>query len=100
MSKVKVRPYLSPTLVLLAIDWPDGEVIAKDDKKNDFLGFAILRQPGFGDRQESWLPNRLGFEGPAGEGKDLPSNLNPIQKFLWWDARINTDDRGQSFRCP
>ena len=37
----KVRSYLSPTLVLLALDWPDGATRA------DFLGFAIERAPGF-----------------------------------------------------
>jgi phosphatidylserine/phosphatidylglycerophosphate/cardiolipin synthase-like enzyme len=97
MGKVKARSYLSPTLVLLAFDWSDGEAIAKDPEKNDFLGFAVLRRPGFRNEQESWLPNRLGFEGPAEEGKDLPSDRNPIQKFLWWDARINTADRGKTF---
>jgi phosphatidylserine/phosphatidylglycerophosphate/cardiolipin synthase-like enzyme len=28
---------------------------------------------------------------------DFPSNVAPIQKFYWWDARINTKDRGASF---
>jgi len=35
MIKVRVRSYLSPTLVLLAFDWPDGAF------REDFLGFAI-----------------------------------------------------------
>src|SRR6266550_2010295 len=35
------RAYTSPTLVLLAMDWPAGKDFA------DFLGFAILRSPGF-----------------------------------------------------
>ena len=38
---VVVRDYTSPTLVLLAFDWPSA------DQKNDFLGFAIERTPGF-----------------------------------------------------
>ncbi len=38
---VKARAYTSPTLVLLAMDWPDGAQFS------DFLGFAILRSPGF-----------------------------------------------------
>src|SRR5438309_6150908 len=95
MRKVKIQPYLSPTLVLLAFDWEDGEAIAADPEKDDFLGFAVRRRPGFRNQEESWLPNRLGFAGPAAEGKDLPSDRNPIQKFLWWDARVNTADHGQ-----
>jgi phosphatidylserine/phosphatidylglycerophosphate/cardiolipin synthase-like enzyme len=92
MARVAIRPYLSPSLVLLALDWPDG----KD--RDDFLGFAIKRTPGFDGAKESWLPNRIGFEGPAPATGDLPSNEAPIQKFLWWDARINEKDRGTSFR--
>ena len=38
---VTVRSFTSPTLVLLAFDWPQG------DGKADFLGFAIERTPGF-----------------------------------------------------
>ena len=38
----------------------------------------------------SWLPNRLGFNGPPPEGEpDPPSDKAPIQKFLWWDARLD-----------
>lgn len=91
MEKVKVRSYTSPTLVLLAFDWPDG------GSRQDFLGFAIRRFPGYAGESESWLPNRIGFEGPAPEGGDLPSNASPIQKFLWWDARIDEGDRGKTF---
>ncbi|MBC7450435.1 MAG: phospholipase, partial [Cytophagales bacterium] len=45
----------------------------------------------------SWLPNRIGFDGPNPKGKDLPSNQNPIQHFSWWDARIDSEDRGSTF---
>ncbi len=38
---VSVRSYLSPTLVLLAFDWPGAQA------RTDFLGFAIARTPGF-----------------------------------------------------
>jgi phosphatidylserine/phosphatidylglycerophosphate/cardiolipin synthase-like enzyme len=82
--------YTSPTLVLLAYDWPGGNA------RHDFLGFAIRRTPGFGGAASSWLPNRIGFDGPP-PGGDLPSNAAPIQKFYWWDARITTKDRGTSF---
>jgi phosphatidylserine/phosphatidylglycerophosphate/cardiolipin synthase-like enzyme len=92
MPKARARSYLSPTLVLLAFDWADGE------DREDFLGFAILREPGFDNQASSWLPNRLGFNGPAKKGEDLPSNVAPIQKFMWWDARINTADRGKTFK--
>lgn len=96
MKRVKVRSYCSPTLVLLALDWADGA-------RKDFLGFAISRTPGFRDRNGvqplSWLPNRVGFDGPpAGRvAADFPSNASPIQKFQWWDARIDDPDRGQPF---
>src|SRR5258708_11277398 len=86
-----IRSFTSPTLVLLAFDWPDG------DAKADFLGFAIERTPGFDGAAKSWLPNRIGFDGPKPDHSDFPSNEAPIQKFYWWDARINTRDRGSSF---
>jgi hypothetical protein len=100
MTKVVVRSYLAPTLVLLAMDWPDGA------NTNHFLGFAIRRSPEFrferaplsiGNKQWSWLPNRIGFDGPAPDGQDLPSNGAPIQKFMWWDARIDEDQPGSRF---
>src|SRR5262249_35562115 len=80
VEKVRSKAYLSPTLVLLAFDWADG------GQRKDFLGFAIRRSPGYQQETQSWLPNRVGFEGPAPDGGDLPSNTSPIQKFLWWDA--------------
>jgi phosphatidylserine/phosphatidylglycerophosphate/cardiolipin synthase-like enzyme len=89
LGAVRARAYRSPSLVLLALDWPDGEA------RGDFLGFAIRRTPGFQDlatgrlAEWSWLPNRVNFRGPPGEGKpDFPSNEAPIQKFMWWDARL------------
>jgi phosphatidylserine/phosphatidylglycerophosphate/cardiolipin synthase-like enzyme len=88
---VIVKSYQSPTLVLLAFDWPAG------DNRTDFLGFAILRAPGFFGESRSWLPNRIGFNGPKPDQSDFPSNEAPIQKFYWWDARIDTKDRGTSF---
>jgi phosphatidylserine/phosphatidylglycerophosphate/cardiolipin synthase-like enzyme len=88
---VVVKSYVSPTLVLLAFDWPTG------DGRADFLGFAIERSPGFGGAPASWLPNRIGFDGPKPDQSDIPSNQAPIQKFYWWDARINTADRGSTF---
>ena len=56
-----------------------------------------MRKPGFHGEAESWLPNRLSFDGPAKDGEDLPSDQNPIQKFMWWDARIDTKNRGKKF---
>ena len=94
----KVRSYLSPTLVLLAFDWPDGAT------RSDFLGFAIRRTPGFvaadGRTRDAsnWLPNRLTFDGPVpATRRDAPSNRAPIQKFMWWDARIEPADREKTF---
>jgi phosphatidylserine/phosphatidylglycerophosphate/cardiolipin synthase-like enzyme len=87
---VIARSYVSPTLVLLAFDWADG-------KRPDFLGFAIERTPGFNGASKSWLPNRISFDGPKPDQSDIPSNAGPIQKFYWWDARIDTKDRGTAF---
>jgi phosphatidylserine/phosphatidylglycerophosphate/cardiolipin synthase-like enzyme len=88
---VTIRSYTSPTLVLLAYDWPAGGT------RKDFLGFAIERTPGFGSESKSWLPNRISFDGPKPDQSDLPSDQAPIQKFYWWDARIDTKDRGSTF---
>ena len=84
MAKIIMRSYASPALVLLAFDWPDA------DQHADFLGFAIRRRPGFYGQVQSWLPNRRRFAAPE-EGKDYPSNAAPIQKFMWWDARIGPE---------
>jgi phosphatidylserine/phosphatidylglycerophosphate/cardiolipin synthase-like enzyme len=92
MAKVKLRAYTSPTLILLAMDWPEGAEHA------DFLGFAIRRTPGFRGAAASWLTNRIGFDGPPADGSFLPSDKAPIQKFMWWDAQIDTADRGKKFR--
>ncbi|MEK2606268.1 phospholipase D-like domain-containing protein [Burkholderia arboris] len=96
---VSVRSYLSPTLVLLAFDWPDAA------SRSDFLGFAIRRTPGFWSADgktrapDSWLPNRLTFDGPVADTQgDAPTDQAPIQKFMWWDARIDPQDRDASFR--
>lgn len=88
---VIARSFQSPTLVLLAFDWPAG------DGRPDFLGFAILRTPGFSGAPESWLPNRIGFNGPKPDQGDFSSKEAPLQKFYWWDARIDTRDRGATF---
>ncbi|MBC7376588.1 MAG: phospholipase [Burkholderiaceae bacterium] len=95
---VKIRAFLSPTLVLLALDWDKGK------QRNDFLGFAIKRKPGFyaADGQsraaESWLPNRVTFNGPVlPDAPDADSRDAPIQKFMWWDARIDPADRNGQF---
>ncbi len=88
---VIMKSYTSATLVLLAFDWPAG------NSRQDFLGFAIERTPGFRGEAKSWLPNRIGFDGPKPDQSDIPSNQAPMQKFYWWDARINTRDRGSSF---
>jgi len=87
---VQVKAYASPTLVLLAFNWDAGKDF------DDFLGFAIKRSPGFrGNKAPTWLPNRLGFQGGNLQG-DFPSNEAPIQKFMWWDARIDDKTRGKS----
>jgi phosphatidylserine/phosphatidylglycerophosphate/cardiolipin synthase-like enzyme len=92
VSKVTVRAYASPTLVLLAMDWADGA-----DRK-DFLGFAILRSPGFQQgEKDGYLLNKIGFTPPGPHSQPLPSNVSPIQKFLWWDSSISDSSRGTAF---
>jgi phosphatidylserine/phosphatidylglycerophosphate/cardiolipin synthase-like enzyme len=89
MARVRVRPYLSPTLVLLAMDWTEG------GRRRDFLGFAIRRAPGLDGERSTFLPNRIDFNGAV--IPDAPSDRAPIQKFLWWDARIDDRNRGREF---
>jgi phosphatidylserine/phosphatidylglycerophosphate/cardiolipin synthase-like enzyme len=91
-NQVMVRAYTSPTLVLLAMDWADGA------KYDDFLGFAILRSPGFHPgEKDGYLLNKIGFAPPGPHTQSLPSNVSPIQKFLWWDSAITDSDRGKTF---
>jgi phosphatidylserine/phosphatidylglycerophosphate/cardiolipin synthase-like enzyme len=90
---VVARAYTSPTLVLLAMDWPDGS------RFSDFLGFAILRAPGFHPgEKDGFLFNKISFSPPTPLSQPLPSNLAPFQKFLWWDGGINDADRGKTFK--
>lgn len=87
---VKVRAYTSPTLVLLAYDWPEGA------SHKDFLGFAISRTPGHNPGVKSdFLLNKLTFV--QGSKDAVPSDQAPIQKFMWWDSGVNTADRGKTF---
>ena len=91
-QSVKARAYTSPTLVLLAMDWPGGA------DHPDFLGFAIQRTPGFAPGQVSgYLLNKIGFHPPKPGDAPHPSDRAPIQKFLWWDSAINDADRGGTF---
>lgn len=91
-SAVTVRAYTSPTLVLLAMDWTAGV------DHTDFLGFAILRSPGFqAGEKDGYLVNKIGFAPPGPHSQPLPSSLAPIQKFLWWDSAITDTDRGKTF---
>jgi hypothetical protein len=92
MTKAAVRAYTSPTLVLLAMDWPDGA------QREDFLGFAILRSPGFTKgEKDGYLTNKIGFAPPGPHSQFLPSNIAPFQKFLWWDSSISDANRGTTF---
>jgi phosphatidylserine/phosphatidylglycerophosphate/cardiolipin synthase-like enzyme len=92
-GSVKAKAYTSPTLVLLAMDWPDG------GRFDDFLGFAILRSPGFQQgEKDGYLLNKISFSAPTPDSQPLPSSLAPFQKFLWWDGGINDADRGKTFK--
>jgi phosphatidylserine/phosphatidylglycerophosphate/cardiolipin synthase-like enzyme len=90
MANVTIKPYASPTCVLLAFDWEDGT------QHPDFLGFAIRRTPGFAKNQ-NFLVNKLDFKPIAPTDKPKPSSQAPIQKFNWWDSGFETKDRGKSF---
>ena len=83
---VLVKSYTSPTLVLLAYDWPAA------DQRSDFRGFGIERTPGFAGEARSWLPRPGGGDGAA-TAADAP-----IRKFYWWDASIDARDRGAHFQ--
>jgi len=75
------------------MDWPDGS------KFTDFLGFAVLRSPGFAKgEKDGYLLNKIGFQPPGPNTQPLPSNFSPFQKFLWWDSGINDADRGKQFK--
>ncbi len=92
MARTQVRAYASPGCVLLAFDWPDG----KDHP--DFLGFSILRDPGYGrDGRPQFLFNKLDFIPIAENARPKGSDKAPIQKFNWWDGGIDPKDRGRSF---
>jgi hypothetical protein len=76
---VAARAYLSPTLVLLALDWKDGQTTP------DFLGFAVKRKPGFlsADGQsresESWLPNHVTFRCYAADSARIVHGSNNME---------------------
>lgn len=89
---VVARAYTSPTLVLIAMDWPGG------GRRPDFLGFAIRRAPGYAKgEKDGYLTNKIGFSALGKNAQPLPSDLAPFQKFMWWDGGINDADRGKNF---
>jgi hypothetical protein len=92
MNKAKVKSYASSGCVLLPFDWPDGKL------HEDFLGFAIERDPGYTKSGEpQFLFNKLDFVPIAPGAKPKPSNLAPIQKFNWWDGGLTEADQGKTF---
>ncbi|MCA1385654.1 hypothetical protein I6F21_08650 [Bradyrhizobium sp. NBAIM03] len=92
VAAVTVKAYASPSCVLLTFDWKDGA------EHEDFLGFAIQRNPGYGrDRKPQFLFNKLDFVPLAEDARPKGSDKAPIQKFNWWDGGINLDDQGQTF---
>ena len=76
MKRTAVRAYCSPTLVLLALDWADGD-------RDDVLGFAVERTPGMRpslnepQAPKSWPPNRVGFDGPPADGATKSPTIFP-----------------------
>ncbi|WP_027526732.1 phospholipase D-like domain-containing protein [Bradyrhizobium sp. Ec3.3] len=92
VTAVAVRAYASPSCVLLTFDWRDGA------EHQDFLGFAIQRNPGYGrDGKPQFLFNKLDFVPLAEDARPKGSDEAPIQKFNWWDGGINIDDQGKTF---
>lgn len=88
----QVKVYASPSCILIAFDWPDGNNHA------DFLGFAIKRDPGYGkDGKAQYLFNKLDFLPITEKSKPKGSDKAPIQKFNWWDGGINPKDRGKTY---
>ena len=89
MKKVKVRSYCSPTLVLLAFDWPDGA-------REDFLGFAVSRVPGPAGKPES--APRL----PVGPGRERAENskarIGVYERILF--SMIGPQDRHRACHEP
>jgi hypothetical protein len=90
MSKVQAKAYVATKMILLAFNWEDGK------NRNDFIGFAIKREPGYKGKPSSFLPNRTSFEGPK-KGKEFPTDKCPIQKFMWWDNRVDPKDKKQVY---
>lgn len=90
MAKVQAKAYIATKMILLAMNWEDGK------NRNDFLGFAIKRTPGYNGQSSSFLPNRTSFDGPK-KGQDFPSDKNPIQKFMWWDNRLDIQNKDQVY---
>ncbi|WP_025038406.1 phospholipase D-like domain-containing protein [Bradyrhizobium sp. DOA9] len=92
ITSVTVKAYASPSCVLLTFDWKSGP------EHEDFLGFAIQRDPGYGrDRKPQFLFNKLDFVPLAEDARPKGSDEAPIQKFNWWDGGINTSDQGRTF---
>jgi hypothetical protein len=75
-----LHTYILPSMTLLAFDLANGV------KRNDFLSFAIQRNPDFDSNHSNWLPNGIGLGVFALEGKDLSISYRPIQKFIRYDA--------------
>lgn len=86
MKVVKIKAYAATKVILLAFEWSDGK------SRNDFLGFAIRRTPGFNGKPSSWLMNRITFSTVSSSPTRFQSNESPIQKFMWWDAQFEDKD--------
>jgi hypothetical protein len=72
--------------------WADGA------KCKDFSASQSCDHPAFilGEK-DGYLINKIGFAPPGPHSQSLPSNVSPIQKFLWWDSAITEADRGKKF---
>lgn len=84
MARVKAKAYPSPSIVLLTFNWEPS-----DELKDEFLGFAICRSPGFrhpssdqpsaSDRLLNWLT----FVGVGIGGQFPPEWLVNFERNEW-----------------
>lgn len=82
---VTVKAYAGATGVLLAMD-------IKGKPADDFLGFAIERSSPTG--RTVWLSGMLPFPHMRSyPGRQIASNVAPIQKFRWSDYAVHPDSQ-------
>jgi len=74
---VRIKTYISRSLIMLAYDWETGQ------SRADFAGFGIERTPGVAGAAKSWMP---------GVGGTLRNECYS------WDRCADVADRTAAFR--